>query len=378
MQALLPGLARDFALSPATASLALSAGTGALAAGIIPLTALSESVGRIPVMTWSLFTAAALGLLQAFSPDFAVLVALRGGQGLALAGLQAVAISYLAEELHQGALGPAMGLYIAGNGIGGMSGRLLAGVIAGAGGWRWALAAIGVLALASAVVFRVAILPSAGFRPRPLRLGKLARSVAGSLRDSALLRLYAAGFLLMACFVTVYNYLGFRLLGPPFWLPQSAVGLIFVAYLAGSLSSAVAGRLAERVGRPRMLAASAALTLAGIGLLVPGRLPVVLAGLTVTTAGFFAAHSVASSWVGARSRALRAQGPSVYLFCYYLGSAAGGWAGGLAFQDDGWAGITGYTAGLLGGVAVLAVSLWRARPAQAEAPRARECCPPAS
>jgi YNFM family putative membrane transporter len=40
-----------------------------------------------------------------------VLLVLRRLQGLALAGIQAVAMSYLAEELHRDSLGSAMGLY---------------------------------------------------------------------------------------------------------------------------------------------------------------------------------------------------------------------------------------------------------------------------
>jgi YNFM family putative membrane transporter len=365
VQALLPDLARSFTLSPAAASLALSAATAALAVGIIPLTALSEAVGRVPVMTVSLFAAAALGVVQALSPGFTVLLILRALQGLALAGLQAVAMSYLAEELHPDALGSGMGLFVAGNGIGGMSGRLLAGLIADLAGWRWAVAVIGLIALACAVAFRLAIVPSARQQRRPLRPAALAGSVRAACADSGLIRLYAAGFLLMGCFVTIYNYLGFRLLGPGFWLSRTVVGLIFVCYLAGSAASAAAGRLADRAGRPPVLLIAVAVTLAGVLLMAPDELPMVLAGLLVTTAGFFAAHTVASSWVGARSRKLGAQGASVYLFCYYLGSSVGGSAGGLAYGAAGWAGVTGYGTALLAGVIVLALTLRRLRPAVA-------------
>lgn len=365
VQALLPALATGFHIGPAETSLVVSVSTAALAIGVIPLTVLSEALGRTPVMTISLFTAAALGILAAFSPTFTVLLVIRCLQGLALAGLQAVAMSYLAEELHRGSLGFGMGLYVAGNGVGGMIGRLIAGLIDDVANWRWALGVIGVVALLCAVIFRLSILPSKHFSPRPLRLKPLASSVLRAFTDTGLLRLFAAGFLLMGCFVTVYNYLGFRLLGPGFGLPEVVVGFVFVVYLAGCLASAFAGRLVDRFGRPKLLWVMAVITIAGLALMVPDNVILVIAGLVVTTAGFFAAHSVASGWVSARSARLGAQGSAVYLFCYYLGSSIGGTVGGLAFTGSGWNGLTIYTGVFLLAVIALALTLRKLAPAPA-------------
>ncbi|MBO0850772.1 MAG: MFS transporter, partial [Pseudonocardia sp.] len=269
VQAVLPELATTFRLSPATASLAVSVGTGALAVAAIPLTALSEALGRTRVMTAAMFASAVLAMAEAFSPSFAVLLVLRAFQGVALAGLVAVAMSYLAEELHRDSLGSGMGLYIAGNSIGGLVGRLVAGLVDEVANWRWALAVVGLLALACAVVFRVAILPSQRFRARPLRLAALAASVGRAMTDVGLLALYLVGFLFMGCFVTVYNYLDFRLLEPRFHLSQAVVGLIFVVYLAGSFSSTAAGRMVDRFGRRRMMWPAGVVTLVGIALMVP-------------------------------------------------------------------------------------------------------------
>ncbi|MBB4682895.1 MFS transporter [Amycolatopsis jiangsuensis] len=364
VQALLPALSTDFGLSPAQASLAVSLGTAGLAVGVIPLTALSGVVGRTPVMTASLFTAAVLGVAQAVSPSFTVLLVLRALQGLALAGLQATAMSYLSEEIDRRSLGTAMGLYIAGNGIGGLAGRVIASLVLDVSNWRWALAVVGVVALGCAVVFRVSIVPSVFFEPSPPRVRHLATSIGRAFTDSGLVRLFACGFLLMGCFVTVYNYLGFRLLAPPFSLSPVLVGLVFVVYLAGSASSTVAGRLVDTLGRPRMLPVTVAITLAGLALMLADNLVLVVAGLVVTTAGFFAAHSVASGWVGPRAATLGVQGPAVYLFCYYLGSSVGGSVGGLAYSADGWRGVSLYAGAFVLAVLVLATSLRKLAPAK--------------
>ncbi|SDZ17799.1 MFS transporter, YNFM family, putative membrane transport protein [Micromonospora pattaloongensis] len=363
VQSLLPALTEQFRISPATSSLAVSLGTAGLAVGIIPLTALSAVWGRTRMMTTSLFLAASLGIAQAFSPGFPVLLALRGAQGLVLAGVVATAMSYLAEEVERGSLGFAMGLYVAGNSIGGMAGRLIGSLVLDVSNWRWALAVVGALALGCAVLYRALILPSAHFRPVPPRLPALAGAVARAVADRGLLRLFCCGLLLMGGFVTVYNYLGFRLLAVPFGLPHAVAGLISVVYLAGSISSALAGRMADVLGRPRMLWATTLVMLAGVVLMLPSNLVSVTVGLVVTTAGFFAAHTTASSWVGARAATLGVQGPALYLCCYYLGSSIGGWLGGLAYGGAGWAGVTGYVGASVLTVLLLALSLRTLLPA---------------
>ena len=363
IQAVLPSLSASFQLSPTEASLAVSVATFALAVGVLPLTAVSDIVGRTTIMTISLFSSAVLSVLIALSPNFTVLLVLRAAEGLALAGIQAVAMSYLAEELHRDSLGSAMGLYVAGTGLGGMAGRLVSALVDDVAGWRWALGATALVALLCAIAFRATIVSSAHFRPRAPRIRELAASIGRATTDVGLLGLFAAGFLLMSCFVTVYNFLGFRLLGPEFALSGVVVGFVFGVYLAGVVSSVSVGRLVDRFGRPAMLLLSTAVTLAGLLLLATGSLVVVIAGLVVTTGGFFAAHSVASSWVSARAAALDVQGSAVYVLCYYLGSSIGGTVGGLVFSAYGWTGVTYYTSALIASVVVIAVFLRRLRPA---------------
>ncbi len=55
----------------------------------------------------------------------------------------------------------------------------------------------------------------------------------------------------MGAFVTLFNYIGYRLLGAPWHLSQAVVGLLSVVYLTGSWSSPKAGALTSRYGRGR-------------------------------------------------------------------------------------------------------------------------------
>lgn len=76
----------------------------------------------------------------------------------------------------------------------------------------------------------------------------------------------ADGGLVMRAFVTVYNYLPFRLIAPPHRLGQSAVAAVFALYLLGVVSSPVFGEAAGRLGRRRVLWVPVLLMLAGVGL----------------------------------------------------------------------------------------------------------------
>jgi YNFM family putative membrane transporter len=179
------------------------------------------------------------------------------------------------------------------------------------------------------------------------------------LRDPGLRALFAEAFLLMGGFVTLYNYLGYRLTEPPYSLSQSAIGAVFAAYLIGTWSSAWIGGLADRLGRKRVLWVMIAIMLAGVALTLFEHLLLIIAGIVAVTFGFFGGHSIASSWVGSRAASAKAQASALYLFCYYLGSSAIGTLGGLFWARGAWAGVVGLVVVLL--IAALAIALWLTR-----------------
>ncbi|WP_166436374.1 MFS transporter [Tsukamurella asaccharolytica] len=338
-QAVLPELTRVFGSAPAVSALAVSVTTGLLAIAIIPVSALSERFGRTRVMTASAVAAVLLGLVIPLAPTLPVLLILRGLQGIALAGVPAVAMAYLAEEVDGRDLGGAMGRYVAGTTIGGLLGRVVTAVGLDVMAWRGAMELFAVAAAALTVVM-IRTLPASRYHvPKPVSVGTTMRGMVGHLRRPELVTLFVLAFLLMGGFVSVYNFLGFRLLAEPFALAPSVVGLVFLIYLAGTVSSGAAGRLADRHGRRRVLLASIATMGAGLVGTLPDSTPSVLAGMVVFTAGFFAAHSVASGWVGRLATEHRAEASSGYLFCYYAGSSVLGASGGAAFAALGWTGL---------------------------------------
>ncbi|MET9415982.1 MFS transporter [Streptomyces klenkii] len=363
-QALLPAISGGLGVTADQASWTVSAATGGLALAVVPLSALSERFGRRTMMTASLCVAALVALLVPLAPSLGWLVALRAVQGAALAGVPASAMAYLAEEVRPRALVGAIGLFVAGNSIGGMTGRILAGWVAQAWGWRAGLAAVGALAVVCALVFRLLIPRARHFKAAAVSPRRLARTVGGHLSDPLLRRLYAIGALFMTVFGAVYTVIGYRLAEAPFSLPQGVVGSIFLIYLVGTASSAAAGKLVGRMGRRGALYLAVGTTTLGLLLTVTSSLLAVLAGLVLITAGFFAGHAVASSSVSRAAKTGRAQASALYQTAYYLGSSVGGTLGALAFGAAGWDGTV--VLGLLAMVGAASITLYATRRALLE------------
>jgi len=344
VQPLMPLFAADFGVTPAASSLSLSLATGFLAFAIFFAAAVSERFGRRSLMFASLLGSAICTIACAVVPDWHMLLVIRALQGLLLGGVPAVAMAYLAEEIDPRGLGASMGLYIAGNAFGGMAGRVVTGTLAEYFSWRPAMAGIGLMGLAAAIGFLLLLPASRNFAPRR---GVNARfhlaAWVGHFKNPALPLLFAIGFLVMGSFVTIYNYIGFRLVAAPYNLGQTALGAIFTVYLFGIVASWSAGLLGDRIGHFRVLPAGILLSAAGSALTLFSPLPLIILGTVLLTMGFFISHSVASALVGRLARNTKGHASSLYLLGYYLGSSIAGSLGGYFWGADGWGAVVLFT-----------------------------------
>jgi YNFM family putative membrane transporter len=143
-------------------------------------------------------------------------------------------------------------------------------------------------------------------------------------------------------------------LAPPYDLSQTQVALIFFAYAFGAGGSTIIGGLTERYGRAHLITLSVVTMILGILITLLKPLAAIVIGIIILTIGFFAAHALASAWVGVRVPVARAQASSLYLLAYYLGSSISGTGGGYVWSAWGWSGIVGLVVILLG-IAVVTI-----------------------
>ena len=364
VQPIMPVFSHEFGISAAEASLSLSVTTLSLAVCMLIASSLSEVFGRKPVMVTSLFSSSVLTIASALAPNWHSFLVLRALAGITFSGLPATAMAYVGEEMHIRSSGLAMGIYIGGTGLGALGGRFIVGFMTDFLTWRYGIAVVGFLAFASSVVFLIYLPPSRHFNRRPLRLQSLLGGFAAHLRNGTQIILFLEGFLLLGVFVSIYNYIGYRLLAPPYGFSQTTVALIFGISLIGIVSAAWVCDFAARMGRHRVFWLLVLGVFAGVLMTLMSNLYGVLAGMTLMTFAFYGAHSVASSWVGHQARQAKAQASSLYLFSYYAGSSLLGSLGGYAWEHGRWPGVVLQASVVLAIALVLALLLIRRPPAR--------------
>lgn len=333
-------IARQFHVTPAAASLTLSAATGALAIALFFVSFTSGMFNRKKVMFLALISSAFLSMIVGLIHDLPLLIAVRFIQGALLAGYPSIAMAYVNEEFDKKVLGYVIGIYVSGNSLGGLSGRLIVGILSDAFSWNVAIGALGLLNLIMCLLFFVLLPESKHFDSGKSSLKRTTVGFIENIESKPLVLLYVLGFILMGSFVTIYNYIGLPLMAAPYNLSQTLVSFIFVIFLVGTFSSTWMGRLSDHTSKSGVIILSLALMIAGLFITLAEPLALKIIGLAMFTFGFFGGHSVASSWVGIlANRREKAQSSSLYLFFYYVGSSVVGSTGGLFLQNFGWPGV---------------------------------------
>lgn len=352
MQPLLPELQQHFQLTELQTSWTYAIGTLALAVSLLVYGALSDALGRKPVLGWSLvgMLFSTMALTQA--NDFYSLLCLRALQGFCLGGLPAIAIAYLGEELQPSAMLSAVGFYISASSLGGISGRVLAGWCAESGHWAWVFYPLSLLALGLVWAFWRLLPPVQHFQARPFRLAVAWQDNKTHLQARPLLALFVLGGINFAVYLNQYTYMTFVLAQPPYQLSPFWIGLLFLTYLTGTFGSAVSGRIAARLQViPAMGLGIAVMILGSLLTLLPALMSIVV-GFFVSAFGFFLCHSLATSLVNRLATQAKASASALYLVFYYLGASVGGLWLHPFYQWQGWQGV------VVGSIGSYLISLW--------------------
>ncbi|MGE5681862.1 MAG: MFS transporter, partial [Bacillota bacterium] len=293
-QPILSSIGKEFSINPAESSFTVSFSTFGIAIGLFAGAFFADRISRKRLIGLALICSSVLTVLSSFVTVFPLLVFINMLKGMFLSGSASVAMTYIAEEIHPSALGKATSLYITGNAIGGMSGRIVATLITGWLSWRWAAGSIGLLCFIFGLLFVIEAPSSKNFKPYKTDVLKNLKAMSMHLRNPLLLLMYIFAALNLGTFVSIYNYLAFRMQSAPFYLPHEILASIYLMYLAGSAGSMSAGTLSDKFSSQKVLPAMVSFLLAGLLLMLAQNLAVVILGLGIFTASFFGAHTTAS------------------------------------------------------------------------------------
>jgi MFS transporter, YNFM family, putative membrane transport protein len=352
--AILPELARDFAVSPSRAGLTMSVVVLAVAVAGWIWGPLSDRYGR----KRSLMLASGLLVLPtlgaAVAPTFPALLVCRALQGACMPGLLTVGVPYVAEVFAPALGGRAMGYYTTALVGGGLVGRVGVGLVTVVASWRVGFALVALLPLAGLLVMRRR-LPEA---PEPERTPGRGRALAAQLGNRDVLVPAIAAAALFYTFVGVFSYASFRLQAPPFGYSPAVTSLVFSLWAIG-LVAPLAGRLADRFDWRRVALASIGVAGCGLLLSLPEQRALPILALAVLTLGMFGGVTAAQLGLAAAGPADRGTASAVYFSFYYGAGALAGFVPGLAWEAGGWTGVIAVVApALVTGAAALQ---WAAR-----------------
>ncbi len=355
-QPILSEITQYFKVTPSESSYLVSASTLGMAIGLLLFAFIADSYPRKDIMLFSLVTSTMLTLLSVWASDFSILVNINFIKGMCISGVSAVTLAYLAEEIDPKYIGTAISFYLAGNTFGGMFGRIVAALVSGWLGWQAAVFTIGILAVVIAIVFYILFPESRFFTPKKLKIKHKLRQMKSIFRNYKILAMYLVAICLMGAFVSVYNFLGFKLESAPYNLPHYLIAMIFLMYAFGIFGNMVAGSLSDRYSPRKILLIALGLMLLGVMGMYMDNLVIILLGLTFFTISFFSGHTIASRVVTTLGKEAKSSATALYWFFYYIGSSIIGSSTGIFVNKGNWNGFF-YTLMAMTIIALLATYL---------------------
>ncbi|OPC25792.1 MFS transporter [Elizabethkingia meningoseptica] len=338
-QPLLPMVSEHFQRSVGDSSLLVSSSTIGMALGLFFFAFKADDFSRKKLMVFSLLTSAILTIISVWIPSLPLLMAIGVIKGFVISGVSSVALAYLTEEVSVAIVGMAISMYISGNTIGGMSGRILATIIAGEMGWQKAVLIIGIESLLMGLIFWKFFPESRFFVPQKINFSRKLKQMGKFISDPYMLRLYLIAALLMGVFVSVYNYLTFRLESPPFSLNHLFVAFIFLMYTFGVFGTMATSRLSQRFEQKYILRIFIITMLGGVCLLLSHNITLLIIGLALLTFSFFAVHTMASRLITLHAKEGKSSATSIYWLFYYFGSSILGSGTGYLLHATSWTGF---------------------------------------
>jgi len=362
-QSILPLLAREFGAGAAAVSNIITVSTLAVALTAPFTGAVADVLGRKRVIVAAMFVLVVPTFMVGFSASLSELIFWRAIQGLVMPPIFAVTVAYIGDEWPSQEATTAAGIYSSGSSFGGFSGRLVTGILADLVGWRSGFFALGTIALAGALAVTFLLPHERNFVRSQGLLASLKQMVA-HFRNGQLVATYAVGFGVLFNFVLTFTFVSFHLAAAPYNLSASALGALFVVYLAGSLLTPWIGWAVGRFGRRQFVVGVIALWIGGIALTLVESLPLIIAGLAVTAACGLICQAVSTGYVTITAQAGRSSAVGLYVTSFYAGGSFGAALGGAAWTLGGWPACVALVALMLVLMGAVVITAW-ARPAGA-------------
>jgi predicted MFS family arabinose efflux permease len=356
-QALLPTLAREFAVGAAEISSIMTASALAVAVTAPFTGAVADVLGRKRVITAAMLALILPTIMIAMAPSLQALMFWRFAQGLLLPPIFVVAVAYIGDEWPVAQVASVAGIYTTGASLGGFAGRFIPGILDDLLGWRAAFLSIALITLLAATVVALTLQRERNF-VRSEGIGASMGQMLRHLQDPQLLATYAIGFGVLFNFIATFTYLSFHLAAPPYGYSSALLGSVFFTYLAGAAATLMAGRAIARFGRRRFMLGVIVMWAFGALLTLAHPITFILAGLTLCAACGLLCQAVSTGYVTLTAREGRSSAVGLYVTTFYVGGSIGAFLPGLVWESAGWPAVIAMVIVMLALMALIVGLVW--------------------
>jgi predicted MFS family arabinose efflux permease len=321
---MIPQVAHDLVTDPATVALLTTAFALPYAVLQPVLGPLADMIGKTRLMTICLGALVINGFVSAAAPDFNVLMASRIASGIAAGGIFPIGLAIAGDlvPIHQRQV--AISRLLAAGMLGNLLGTPMAGILGDLVGWRFVLAVVGFLCMAT---FVAAVVGFRGIAARPGAGIDLAAVVTGyrTIFRNPLAKYCFGAVMLEGTFMMgIFPYVALllRANGEP---RATIAGIVIAGFaLGGVIYSATVSRLLPRIGeRGLMLIGAAFMGLAMLAVALPAPWPVEMVEFLFLGCGFYMMHGVIQIYATELAPAARGSAAALHSGFFCLGLAIG-------------------------------------------------------
>ena len=290
---------------------------------IAPLTygVVLRKLPALGVLRWALIALSLSCLALAWVDSYQPFLVLRGVQGLIVPACLTALMAYLSAGHSPDALKQVMARYVSATILGGLAGRLISGAVSEVFDYHAVYWGLAVTLLAAAV------LPWARAPVKPMNT--VVPSIKGVIRawsiEGNLWRFIAVSCLFFV-FAGFLNFLPLRLAEVQPGIGPGLIGLVYLGYLGGIVTSLNAKRIAQYLGGSnRTLKLSMFVMVASVASAIPLGTWGLFAMMWAFCLSMFLFHSLAVAEVNQAEPELRGVVNGLYVTHYYGGGVLGTW-----------------------------------------------------
>jgi MFS transporter, YNFM family, putative membrane transport protein len=331
-QPLLLVLRAEFNMSEATTSLMVTSVLVPLSFAPLVYGYLLESIPIKKLLVWSVSLLSATALAIFFAGEFWLILGLRFCQGLIIPAILTALMTYISTMYHGRAMQKGFAIYIASNILGGFLGRVVSGAVSTLFGWRYSFLALFVaLIVGLFFLYRLSPAPKTDFeRVSP-------RNIMNTLKRPGFLRIYT----LIACaffvFVSIPNFLPFRLTDITGGISEFRIGMAYSGYLMGIIIALSTPRLVGYLrSEARALRAGLCCFLAATLIFLSDNTAVIFADMFLFCGGMAVLQSTCSGYINKLATSRKGVANGLYISIYYAGGSLGSYLPGWVYTQLGW------------------------------------------